>query len=60
MFIICMGTEKSVEVSLPIRVDINDLLNRARKVREKENRAYLVFVGLGIILILIVAIILSF
>jgi len=42
------------------RVDINDLLTRARKVREKENKINLVFLGLISALILVVGIILSF
>ena len=42
------------------RVDINDLLTRARKVKEKENKINLVFIGLISALILVVGIILSF
>ena len=42
------------------RVDINDLLTRARKVKEKENKINLVFFGLISVLVLIVGIILSF
>ena len=38
--------EKSEEVSSSGRVDINILLNRARKEKEKENLTNLVFVGL--------------
>ena len=52
--------EKSVEVSSSGRVDINILLNRARKVKEKETLANLVFVGLTLSLIFVVGIILSF
>ena len=52
--------EKSEEVSLSGRVDINILLNRARKVKEKETLTNLVFVGLTLSLIFIVGIILSF
>ena len=52
--------EKSDEVSSPGRVDINILLNRARKVREKETRGNLFFVGLTSCLIIVVGIILSF
>jgi hypothetical protein len=52
--------EKSKEVSLSGRVDINILLNRARKVKEKETRTNLVFAGLTFSLIFIVGIILSF
>jgi hypothetical protein len=56
-----LGTpEKSEEVSSSGRVDINILLNRARKVKEKETLTNLVFVGLALSLIFIVGIILSF
>ena len=52
--------EKSEEVSLSGRVDINILLNRARKAREKETLTNLVFVGLTLSLIFVVGLILSF
>ncbi|MDA9606417.1 hypothetical protein N9S28_01575 [Candidatus Pelagibacter sp.] len=52
--------EKSEEVSSSGRVDINILLNRARKEKEKENRTNLVFVGLTSCLIIVAGIILSF
>ena len=52
--------EKSEEVSSSGRVDINILLNRARKVQEKETRTNLVFAGLTLSIIFIVGIILSF
>ena len=52
--------EKSEEVSSSGRVDINILLNRARKVKEKETRTNLVFAGLIVSLMLIVGLILSF
>ena len=52
--------EKSGEVSSSGRVDINILLNRARKVKEKETRTNLVFVGLTLSLIFVVGLILSF
>ena len=52
--------EKSEEVSSSGRVDINILLNRARKVKEKETLTNLVFVGLALSLIFIVGIISSF
>ena len=42
------------------RVDINDLLTRARKIKEKENKINLVFFGLISALVLVVGIILSF
>ena len=48
------------EVSSSGRVDINILLNRARKEREKENLTNLVFVGLTLSLIFVVGLILSF
>ena len=41
------------------RVDINDLLARARKIKEKENKINLVFFGLMSALVVIVGIILS-
>ena len=53
-------TEKSEEVSSSGRVDINVLLNRARKVKEKETLTNLVFVGLTLSLIFVVGLILSF
>ena len=53
-------SEKSKQVSSSGRVDINILLNRARKVREKETITNLIFVGLTLSLIFVVGIILSF
>ena len=50
----------SEEVSSSGRVDINVLLNRARKQREKEARTNLVFAGLIVSLMFIVGLILSF
>ena len=50
----------SEEVSSSGRVDINILLNRARKEKEKENRTNLVFAGLIVSLIFTVGLILSF
>ena len=52
--------EKSEKVSSSGRVDINILLNRARKVQEKETRTNLVFGGLIVCLIFVVGLILSF
>ena len=52
--------EKSEEVSSTGRVDINILLNRARKVKEKETLTNLVFVGLTLSLIFVFGLILSF
>jgi hypothetical protein len=52
--------EKSEEVLSSGRVDINILLNRARKVKEKETLTNLVFIGLTLSLIFVVGIILSF
>ena len=48
------------EVSSSGRVDINILLNRARKVKEKETLTNLVFAGLTLTLIFVVGLILSF
>ncbi len=42
------------------RVDINVLLNRAKKVKDKETRTNLVFLGLILSLIFVVGLILSF
>ena len=53
-------SEKSKQVSSSGRVDINILLNRARKAKEKETLTNLVFIGLALSLILVVGIILSF
>ena len=50
----------SEEVSSSGRVDINILLNRARKIKEKETRTNLVFAGLIVSLMFIVGLILSF
>ena len=52
--------EMSEEVSSSGRVDINILLNRARKVEEKETLTNLVFLGLTLSLIFVVGVILSF
>jgi len=48
------------EVKFSGRVNINDLLTRARKIKEKENKINLVFFGLISALVLVVGIILSF
>ena len=48
------------EVSSSGRVDINVLLNRARKEKEKETRTNLVFGGLIVSLIFVAGLILSF
>ena len=53
-------SEKNEEVSSSGRVDINILLNRARKEKEKETLTNLVFIGLTLSLIFVVGIILSF
>ena len=50
----------SEEVSSSGRVDINILLNRARKVKEKETLTNLVFGGLIVCLIFVAGLILSF
>ena len=52
--------EKSEEFSSSGRVDINILLNRARKIKKKETTTNLVFIGLTLSLIFVVGIILSF
>ena len=53
-------TENIEEVSSSGRVDINILLNRARKTKDKENLTNLIFVGLTLCLIFMAGIILSF
>ena len=53
-------SEKNEQVSSSGRVDINILLNRARKVKEKETIKNLFFIGLTLALIFVVGIILSF
>ena len=50
----------SEEVSSSGRVDINILLNRARKEKEKETKTNLVFAGLIVCLIFVAGLILSF
>ena len=52
--------ETSEEVSSSGKVDINILLNRARKVQEKETLTNLVFGGLIFCLIFVAGLILSF
>jgi len=51
--------EKNEEVSSSGRVDINNLLNRARKEKEKKTLTNFVFIGLTLSLISVVGIILS-
>ena len=58
--LLTLTPEKSEEVSSSGRVDINILLNRARKVKEKETLTNLVFAGLTLTLIFVVGLILSF
>ena len=53
-------SKNSEEVSSSGRVDINILLNRARKEKEKETRTNLVFAGLIVCLIFVAGLILSF
>ena len=55
-----LETPVQSEVKFSGRVDINDLLTRARKIKEKENKINLVFFGLISALVLVVGIILSF
>ena len=50
----------SEEVSSSGKVDINILLNRARKEKEKETRINIVFAGLIVCLIFVAGLILSF
>ena len=50
----------SKEVSSSGRVDINILLNRARKLKKKETRANLAFFGMMVSLIFVIGLILSF
>ena len=50
----------SEEVSSSGKVDINILLSRARKEKEKETRINLVFAGLMVCLIFVAGLILSF
>jgi len=55
-----LETSQKSEQIISGRVDINILLNRARKVKEKETITNIVFVGLTLSLIFIIGIILSF
>jgi hypothetical protein len=48
------------EIKFSGRVDINHLLARARKVKERENKINLIFLGMIAGLIIVVGIILSF
>jgi len=53
-------SEMSEEVSSSGRVDINILINRVRKEKEKETKTNLVFGALIVCLIFVVGLILSF
>ena len=53
-------SDNSEKVSSSGRVDINILLNRARKIKKKETITNLVFIGLTLSLIFVAGIILSF
>ena len=53
-------SQKGKEVISSGRVDINILLKRTRKEKEKETRANLVFAGLLVCLIFVAGLILSF
>ena len=55
-----LGNPEMTETKKSVRVDINHLLTRARKIKEKENKINLVFFGLISALVLVVGIILSF
>ena len=55
-----LKTPQKSEEEISGRVDINVLLNRARKVREQEAITNLVFIGLPLSLVFFFVIILSF
>ena len=55
-----LKTPQKSEEEISGRVDINVLLNRARKVKQQEALTNLVFIGLPLSLVFIVVIILSF
>ena len=55
-----LGSPVLSEVKFTKRVDINHLISRARKVKEKENKINLIFFALFSALVLIFGIILSF
>jgi|TARA_B110000208_G_scaffold122205_1_gene149103 hypothetical protein len=55
-----LETSQKGEEVISGRVDINVLLNRAKKVKDKETRTNLVFLGLILSLIFVVGLILSF
>jgi len=55
-----LETPVQSEVKFSGRVDINHLIARARRIKEKENKINLVFFGLISALVLIVGILLSF
>ena len=53
-------TNTDVEKDKPARVDINNLLDRARKEKSDERRTNIVYTSLFFLVILIVGILLSF
>ena len=55
-----LETSQKGEEVISGRVDINVLLSRAKKVKDKETRTNLVFLGLILSLIFVVGLILSF
>ena len=55
-----LKTPQKSEEEMSGRVDINVLLKRARKEKEKETRINLVFAGLMVCLIFVAGLILSF
>ena len=55
-----LKTPQKSEKEISGRVDINVLLNRARKVKQQEALTNLVFIGLPLSLVFVVVIILSF
>tara|TARA_B100000787_G_C16114843_1_gene259824 strand:- start:35 stop:247 length:213 start_codon:yes stop_codon:yes gene_type:complete len=55
-----VGIPEISEIKFSGRVDINDLLARARKIKKKENKKNFIFFSLFSVLVLIVGINLSF
>ncbi|MDB4232534.1 hypothetical protein N9788_00385 [Candidatus Pelagibacter sp.] len=55
-----LATPELTETKTSVRVDINHLLARARKVKDKENKTNFIFFGLFAVLVLVVGILLSF
>ena len=55
-----LGKPEMTETKKSVRVDINHLLARARKIKEKENKTNFIFFGLFAALVLFTGILLSF